>query len=82
DEVCRSIINKLGRGVTTFEGTGGFGKRGENHDKTNIIYSVITRLEISRLQSEIQKIDPNAFVVMHSVTDIKGGMIKKRHFKE
>ena len=76
------IIEKLGRGVTIYEGKSGFGKRGENLNKTDIIYSVITRLEISRLQNEIQKIDPNAFIVMNSVKDLKGGMIKKRQFKE
>lgn len=41
---------------------------------TNMIYSVITRLEISKMQSEIQKTDPNAFIVMHNVKDLKGGM--------
>jgi uncharacterized membrane-anchored protein YitT (DUF2179 family) len=42
---------------------------------------VITRLEISKLNIEIQKIDPNAFVVMTTIKDIKGGMIKKRRLK-
>ena len=30
--------------------------------------------------AEIEKIDPNAFVVMNSIKDTKGGMIKKRAF--
>jgi uncharacterized membrane-anchored protein YitT (DUF2179 family) len=71
------IINKLGRGITVYKGRGGFGKKGHTEDK-NIIYTVITRLEISRLNTEIQKIDPNAFVIMTTIKDIKGGMIKKR----
>jgi uncharacterized membrane-anchored protein YitT (DUF2179 family) len=44
----------------------------------DIVYTVITRLEISKLNTEIEKIDPNAFVVMNSVKDTRGGMIKKR----
>jgi uncharacterized membrane-anchored protein YitT (DUF2179 family) len=44
----------------------------------NIIFTVITRLEIAKLQLEIDLIDPNAFVVMHSIKDTRGGMIKKR----
>ena len=50
------IINKLGRGVTIYKGRGGFGKQGHTDDK-NIIYTVITRLEISKLNNEIHKID-------------------------
>ena len=46
-----------------------------------ILYTVITRLELSKLKAEIEKIDSNAFVVMSSVNDTKGGMIKKRSLK-
>ena len=46
-----------------------------------IIYTVITRLELNKLNTEIEKIEPSAFVVMHSVKDTKGGMIKKRPLK-
>ncbi len=45
-----------------------------------VFYTVITRLEISKLNAEIEKIDHDAFVVMNSVKDTKGGMIKKRSF--
>lgn len=81
EEIRVMIIEKMGRGVTIYDGKRGFGKRGENLNKTDIIYSVITRLEITKLQTEIQKIDPNAFIIMNSVKDLKGGMIKKRQFK-
>jgi len=77
EEIKEMIINKLGRGITVYKGKGGFGKMGHTDDK-NIIYTVITRLEISKLNTEIQKIDRNAFVVMTTIKDIKGGMIKKR----
>ena len=82
EEIRVMIIERMGRGVTIYDGKRGFGKRGENLNKTDIVYSVITRLEITKLQTEIQKIDPNAFIVMSSVKDLKGGMIKKRQFKE
>jgi uncharacterized membrane-anchored protein YitT (DUF2179 family) len=76
------IIGKLGKGVTIFQGKRGFGKQGENPDSTNIVYCVITRLEIGKFQNEILEIDPTAFIVMTSVKDLKGGMIKKRQFQE
>lgn len=80
EEIKDMIINKLGRGVTVYKGRGGYGKKGYI-DERNIIYTVVTRLEISRLNSEIHKIDGNAFVVMTAIKDIKGGMIKKRRLK-
>jgi uncharacterized membrane-anchored protein YitT (DUF2179 family) len=80
DEIQLMITNKMGRGFTLYKGKGGYGKSGERKE-VEIIYSVITRLELNKLNTEILKIDPNAFVVMHSVKDTKGGMIKKRPLK-
>ena len=74
------IIEKMGRGVTVYNGKSGFGKHGETKD-IEIVYTVVTRLELSRLNSELAKIDHDAFVVMSSVRDTKGGMIKKRPLK-
>jgi len=80
DEIRRMIIDRLGRGITVYNGKRGYGSHGEKKD-IDIIYTVVTRLELNRLNTEIQKIDPNAFVVMNSVKDTKGGMIKKRSLK-
>lgn len=77
DEIRTMIIEKMGRGVTLYAGKRGFGKRGDTKD-VEIVFTVITRLEMNRLQTELKKIDPNAFVVISSVKDIKGGMVKRR----
>lgn len=77
DEIRQMVIYKVGRGVTVYKGKRGYGKHG-NTGEIDIVYTVITRLEINKLNTEIEKIDPNAFVVMSSVKDTKGGMIKKR----
>lgn len=76
-EIKEMIINELGHGVTVFKGKGGFGNQGEKNS-FDILYTVVTRLELNRLNTEIQKIDSNAFVVMSTVKDTKGGMIKKK----
>ena len=81
DEVREMIIQKMGRGVTIYNGKRGFGKHGHSNE-IDIIYTVITRLEISKLNEEIERIDSNAFVVMSSIKDTKGGMIKKRPLKD
>lgn len=78
EEIRLAIIENLGRGCTLYYGKKGFAKRGEKLKKTDIVYTLITRLELSKLKSEVDKIDKDAFVVMHSIKDVKGGMIKKK----
>ncbi|WP_028664884.1 YitT family protein [Runella zeae] len=77
DEIRQMIINEMGRGVTVYKGKKGYGRNGETKE-FDIIYTVLTRLELSKLNTEIQTLDPHAFVVMSSVKDTKGGMVKKR----
>ncbi len=80
-EIADFIKSKMGRGLTVYTGKKGFGKRGESGSSTDIIFTVVTRLEISRLTNEVEKIDPNAFIVMQSIKDTRGGMVKKRPLK-
>ncbi|MEN9381432.1 MAG: hypothetical protein RI940_313, partial [Bacteroidota bacterium] len=61
-EIKEMIVQTMGRGVTVYKGSKGIGKRGERDD-VDIIYTVITRLEINKLNIEIEKISPTAFVV-------------------
>jgi uncharacterized membrane-anchored protein YitT (DUF2179 family) len=77
EEIRQMIIDKMERGVTVYCGKRGYGKRGEGKE-IDIVYTVVTRLELNKLNTEIEKIDPNAFVVMNTIKDTKGGMIKKR----
>jgi uncharacterized membrane-anchored protein YitT (DUF2179 family) len=77
EEIRQMIMESLGRGFTVYSGKRGFGKRGEAKE-IDILYTVVTRLELNKLNSEIEKIDSNSFVVMSSVKDTKGGMLKKR----
>lgn len=80
ERIRQMIIQTLGRGVTVYNGSKGYGKRGEV-TQIEIIYTVITRLEVNKLNMEIKKIEPEAFVIMNQVKDVKGGMIKKRSLK-
>ena len=74
------LTKKLQRACTIYAGKGGYGTSGESYDK-DIIYTVVTRLELAKLQTEIDKIDRDAFVIMGVVKDLKGGMIKKKPMK-
>lgn len=75
------ITENLGRGVTVYSGKGGFGKHGATQTEFDILYTVVTRLEIANIKTEIDKIDQKAFIIMNSIKDTKGGMIKKRPLK-
>lgn len=78
-EAIRQMITQdLGRGVTIYLGKRGYGSDGDALDGLEIIFTLTTRLEVTQLVDEIEKIDPNAFVMMSSVRDTKGGLVKKR----
>ena len=81
-QIMNMIQNKLGRGLTVYSGRKGFGKSGLSNQNVDIIFTVITRLEINRLTSEVNRIDPRAFLVMQSIKDTRGGMVKKIQLKE
>ena len=81
EEIVHLIKEKMGMGLTIYSGKRGYGRRGDNFTASNIIFTVITRLEIRRLTTEVEKIDPNAFIIMQSIKDMRGGMVKKRPLK-
>ena len=74
------IVNNMKHGVTVYNGKGGYGKTGEAQSR-EILYTVVTRIEFSKLKTELEKIEPNIFMVTHSVKDIRGGIVKKRPLK-
>ncbi|SIS85044.1 Uncharacterized membrane-anchored protein YitT, contains DUF161 and DUF2179 domains [Zobellia uliginosa] len=81
EEIRVMLTEKMGRACTVYSGKGGYAKDGTARITTEIIYTVMTRLELARLSTEIDKIDKNAFIVMGVIKDIKGGMIKKKPLK-
>jgi len=80
EEIRTMVIDKLRRACTIYAGRGGYGKSGKSYDK-DIIYTVVTRLELAKLHTEIDKIDKKAFIIMGVVKDLKGGMIKRKPLK-
>jgi uncharacterized membrane-anchored protein YitT (DUF2179 family) len=78
ESIRNKIIKELGRGVTVYSGKKGYGKQGESENENDILFTVVTRLEIGKLRSLIRSVDDNAFIIQHSINDIQGGMIKTR----
>ena len=72
DPIREGIIGLLGRGVTVYKGRGGMS--GAEQD---ILYCVVTRLEIGKVNAIIREADPNAFVIVTPLADVQGGVLKK-----
>ncbi|MBS7563586.1 YitT family protein [Mucilaginibacter sp. Bleaf8] len=78
-ETIRKVItHKLGRGVTIYSGKSGYGKDGQVNDPRDIVFTVVTRLEIPVLKQEILKVDPTAFIIQQSIDDTTGGLLKRK----
>jgi uncharacterized membrane-anchored protein YitT (DUF2179 family) len=79
EQVKRQLVMGLGRGITVYKGERGFLK--ENFDVSqpcDIIFTVVTRLELRRLRNMVQKIDPKAFVFTSIIKEAAGGVLKSR----
>ncbi len=72
DQVRRRILRELGRGVTVYKGRGGMS--GVDQD---ILFCVVTRLEIGKVKSIAREVDPSAFLVVYPLADVEGGVMKK-----
>jgi uncharacterized membrane-anchored protein YitT (DUF2179 family)/predicted metal-dependent HD superfamily phosphohydrolase len=74
------LVNDLGRGITVYKGERGFlpGKFEISAD-CDIIFTVITRLELRKLKNLVYNLDPNAFVFANTIKEASGGVIKRRH---
>lgn len=67
------ITARLGRGVTFLNGEGGF-----TGDSKRIIFCVINRLEEAKLKSIVEEVDPQAFLAIGNIHDVKGGRFNKK----
>lgn len=72
EEIAEVLMVRLGRGVTYLKGKGGY-----SGETKGVLYSVVTRLELSKLKSIIDEIDEEAFVTVQDVHEVMGGRFKK-----
>ncbi len=77
EKIRRMVTEELGHGATIYKGEKGFSPDGKELKPVDILYTVVTRLEIARLQNEIDRIDQSAFIIKNNIKDTKGGMIKR-----
>jgi len=72
EEIRQAIISDLGRGVTIYKGRGGL-----SETEQDILFSVVTRLEIGRVTTAAKSIDTDAFIVIHPLAAAEGGVVKR-----
>lgn len=77
--IKKELVMNMGRGITVYKGERGFMK--ESFDVSHpvdIIYTVVTRLEVSRLRNIVHDIDPKAFIFTGIIKEATGGILKRR----
>ncbi|WP_093291308.1 YitT family protein [Thermoactinomyces sp. DSM 45892] len=67
------ILSSLGRGVTYLSGEGGY-----TGEYKKVIFCVVTRLEEAKLKEIVEEIDPQAFLAVGNIHEVRGGHFKKR----
>ena len=79
EEIRQAVIKILGRAVTIYKGERGYVKNLSLAERDiNIVFTVVTRLEVNKLKNLVKNIDKNAFIIMHTVDDTHGGMVTQR----
>ncbi len=70
--IRHEIVQTLKRGVTVYQG-----RKGLSGAEQEIVFCVVTRLEIGRVKLATQDIDPAAFIIVHALSDVAGGLVKR-----
>lgn len=78
EEIKKALVMELDRGITIYKGERGFMKESfEKSTEVDIIFTVVTRLEVRRLQKTVYEIDPKAFIFTQTVREPQGGIVKE-----
>jgi len=77
--IKEKLVNELNRGITVYKGERGYLKNSfDIHHPVDIVFTVVTRLEVRRLRNMVHEIDPKAFVFTNTIKEAAGGVLKKR----
>lgn len=77
--IKQRLVMDLGRGITIYKGERGYLKDSfDIHQPVDIVFTVVTRLEVRRLRNIVHDIDPKAFVFTNTIKEAAGGVLKRR----
>ncbi len=79
EEIKSLIVNELNKGITVQKGERGY-LPGSFDVKTDcdIIITIVTRLELLSIQNAVSKMDPTAFMYVHTIREAKGGVLSRK----
>ncbi len=77
EEIKKELVMSLGRGITVYKGERGFMKESYDvHHDCDIIFTIVTRLEVRRLRNMVHGLDPKAFIFTNTIKEAAGGVLK------
>ncbi len=80
-KIKRAMMTRLNRGITIYKGKHPMiGKKADETGASDmdILFTVVTKLEIARVKKLVNEIDENAFIYYFPITNAKGGILKRR----
>jgi uncharacterized membrane-anchored protein YitT (DUF2179 family) len=81
NKVKLALMTRFGRGITIYKGKRSMiGKKADIDGAADleIIFTIVTRLEISRVKKIVNDVDEKAFIYCFPISQAKGGVLKKR----
>lgn len=79
EELKQHLVNGLGRAITVYKGERGYlpGNIETKHD-CDIVFTIITRLEMRKLKNLVREVDSNAFIYASSIREASGGVLTRK----
>jgi len=78
EAIKQKLVMDLGKGISVYKGERGFlPDNFKVSSEVDIVFTIVTRLEVRRLRNAVKEIDPAAFVYTYSIKEASGGVLKK-----
>jgi uncharacterized membrane-anchored protein YitT (DUF2179 family) len=79
EQIKERLVMDLSRGITVYKGERGFMKDSfDVSQPVDIVFTIVTRMELKRLKNKVYDIDPKAFIFTSIIKDASGGILKRR----
>jgi uncharacterized membrane-anchored protein YitT (DUF2179 family) len=76
-EIKEQLVMSMGKGITIYKGERGYMKDSfDVHHDCDIVFTIVTRLEVRRLKNVVHNIDPKAFIFTNTIKEAAGGVLK------
>lgn len=78
EEIRAAILTQVDRGVTMLKAAGGFSRR-----NADVVLTVIGGRELPRVEKAVHAIDPDAFIIVSSASEVRGrGFTLQKRYME